>query len=68
MLQKFKLQDRLKILLKDRRKLQLYDDKVYIYQSYIIFLYLDYTNERQIFFNKRMFKTRIVVENFFDLI
>jgi len=46
MLQKFGLQNRLKTLLKDRRKLQLYGDKVYIYQSYIMFLYLDYTNER----------------------
>jgi len=46
MLQKFKLQNRLKTLLKDRRKLQLYDDKVYIYQSYIMSLYLGYTNER----------------------
>jgi hypothetical protein len=67
MLQKFELQDRLKTLLKDRRKLQLYDDKAYIHQSYIIFLYLGYTNERQTFFNKRMFGARIVVENFFDL-
>jgi len=46
MLQKFKLQNRLKTLLKDRRKLQLYDNKVYIYQLYIISLYLDYINER----------------------
>jgi len=46
MLQKFELQNRLKTLLKDRRKLQLYNDKIYIYQSYIMSLYLDYTNER----------------------
>jgi hypothetical protein len=31
MLQKLKLQNRLKNLLKGRRKLQLYDDKTYIY-------------------------------------
>jgi len=46
MLQKFGLQDRLKTLLKDRRKLQLYGDKAYIHQSYIMFPYLGYTNER----------------------
>ncbi len=46
MLQKFELQNRLKILLKDRRKLQLYNDKVYIYQLYIMSFYLDYTNKR----------------------
>jgi len=33
-----------------------------------MFLYLNYTNEKQVFFNKRMLKARIVVENFFDLI
>jgi len=31
MLQKFKLQNQLKNLFKNRRKLQLYDDKTYIY-------------------------------------
>ncbi len=46
MLQKSGLQDRLKTLLKDRRKLQLYDDKAYIHQSYIMSPYLGYTNER----------------------
>jgi len=46
MLQKYELQNRLKTLFKDRRKLQLYDNKVYIYQSYIMSFYLDYTNER----------------------
>jgi len=46
MLQKFRLQNRLKTLLKDRRKLQLYNNKIYFYQLYIISLYLNYINER----------------------
>ncbi len=46
MLQKLGLQDRFKNLFKGRRKLQLYDDKAYIHQSYIMSPYLGYTNER----------------------
>jgi len=67
MLQKSGLQNRLKNLFKGRRKLQLYGDKAYIHQPYIMSPYLGYTNERQAFFNKRMSGARIVVENSFDL-
>ena len=67
MLQKSGLQNRFKNLFKGRRKLQLYGDKAYIHQPYIMSPYLGYTNERQTFFNKRMSGARIVVENFFGL-
>jgi len=69
MLQKSKLFSRLKFLFESKRKLFfiLYNDKIYIYQSYIMLSFLNYTNEQQTYFNKRMSKTRIVVENFFDL-
>lgn len=67
MLQKSGLFSRLKTLFEGKRKLFLYGDKAYIHQSHIMSPFLDYTNDRQAHFNKRMSGARIAVENSFGL-